>query len=117
MKQNEMILKLENNSIKNEELYDCLMSKNLNVLMETIYKIIERKFCDENIIMALTKISPMLNGYKLVGPYQIGHLAIGALALVNNELALEKFKQIYSELNDNDKFIVDNYIKGMKQTQ
>ena len=110
----EMIEKLKNNSIKNEELWDCLNSKNFNIVGQAIYKIMERRYCDEDIINALTKIVPMLNGYKVIGPYQMGHLAIAALFLVEDKSALEQFNQIYNNLDSNDKFLVDNFIKNMQ---
>ena len=37
-------------------------------------------------------------------------LAISALFLVKNKFALERFNQIYNNLNSNDKFLVDNLI-------
>lgn len=57
----------------------------------------------------------MLKNNKVVGPYQMGHLAISALFLVKNKFALERFNQIYNDLNNNDKFLVDNFIKGMQE--
>ena len=42
-------------------------------------------------------------------------LAISALFLVKNKFALERFNQIYNNLNSNDKFLVDNFIKGMQE--
>jgi hypothetical protein len=111
---NEMIDKLKDDAIKNEELFDCLNSKNFNIVGLSIYKIIDRKFCDKNIIKALTKIAAMLSGYKIAGPYQLGHLAIAALFLVGDKSALEYFNQLYENLNDNDKYLVDNLIKGMQ---
>lgn len=117
MEQNEMIGKIKDDSIINEELYDGLTSRDFNTVGLSLYKIIERKFCDHNIIMALTKISLLLNGYRVAGPYQIGHLAIAALALVNDKSALECYEQIYRNLNENDKFLVDNYVKGMKEVK
>ena len=100
-----MIDKLKDDAIKNEELFDCLNSKNFNIVGLSIYKIIDRKFCDKNIIKALTKIA---------GPYQLGHLAIAALFLVGDKSALEYFNQLSENLNDNDKYLVDNLIKGMQ---
>lgn len=47
---NETMKQLNNDSIKNEELLDCLNSKNFNIVGLTIYKIIDRKYCDEYII-------------------------------------------------------------------
>ena len=107
--------KLKDNSIKNEELYDCLISGYFILVGQAIYKIIERRYCDKYIIKALSKISLILNGYKVMGPYQIGHLAIAALYLVDDRLALKHFEPIYESLNDNDKFLVDNFVKGMNE--
>ena len=111
MVHNEMIEKLKNDSIKNEELSDCLNSKNFNIVGPSIYKIIKRRYCNECIIKQLTEIAPMLSGYKIVGPYQMGHLAIAALFLVKDKSALGCFTQIYNNLNSNDKFLVDNFIE------
>ncbi len=112
---NETIKQLNNDFIKNEELLDCLNSKNFNIVGLTIYKIIDRKYCDEYIIKTLAKIALLLKNNKVVGPYQMGHLAISALFLVENKFALEHFNQIYNNLNSNDKFLVDNFIKGMQE--
>lgn len=110
-----MIEKLNNNSIKNEELWDCLNSKNFNIVGLTIYKIIERKYCDDRILKALTQIAAMLDGYKVAGPYQIGHLAMAALYLIEDESALDRFTQLHNNLNDNDKFLVDSFIERYKE--
>lgn len=107
-----MIEKLKNDSIKDEELSDCLNSKNFNIVGQSIFAIIERRYCDKYIINALTKIAPMLSGYKVIGPYQMGHLATAALFLVKDKSALGYFDQIYNNLNGNDKFLVDNFIKN-----
>lgn len=109
-----MIEKLNNDSIKNEELRDCLNSKNFNIVGLAIYKIMERRYCDDHILKALIKIASMLGGYKVAGPYQIGHLAIAALFLIKDETALNCFTQLYNNLNDNDKFLVDNFVERYK---
>lgn len=93
------------------ELWDCLNSKNFNIVGLAIYKIMERKYCDASIIKALTKIASMTDGYKVAGPYQMGHLAIAALFLIKDESALDCFTQLYNNLDDNDKFLVDNFIE------
>ncbi len=95
-------------------ILDCLNSKSFNIVGQAVYKIMERRYCDENIIKALTKIASMLNGYKVIGPYQMGHLAIATLFLVEDKSALEYFNQIYNNLDDNDKFLIDNFIKNMQ---
>lgn len=112
---NEMVERLKNDSIKNEELFDCLDSKKFNIVGKSIYKVIDRKYCDEQIIKALSQIATQLKGFKVAGPYQLGHLAIAALFLVKNESAIECFKQIYNDLNNNDKFLVDNFIERMQE--
>ena len=116
MLHNEMIEKLKNDSIKNEELLDCLYSKYFNIVGPAVYKIMERRYCDDDIIEALTKIASMLNGYKVIGAYQMGHLAIAALSLVKDKSALEQFNQIYNNLDDDDKYLVDNFIKNMQES-
>lgn len=112
---NEMVERLKNDSIKNEELFDCLDSDQFNIVGRSIYKVIDRKYCDEQIIKALSQIATQLKGFKVAGPYQLGHLAIAALFLIMNESALECFKQIYNNLNNNDKFLVDNFIERMQE--
>lgn len=109
-----MLEKLKNDSIKNDELVDCLNSRNFNIVGQAIYKMIDRRYCDQCAINALTKIATMLSGYKVMGPYQMGHLAIAALFLVENKSALECYKQIYFGLSNNDKFLIDNFIKNMQ---
>lgn len=115
MKNIEIYEKLKNDSIKNEELYSCLISKNFNIVGAAIYRIIERKYCDDCIVKVLTQIALLLSGHKVIGPYQMGHLAIAALFLVEDKSALESFKQIFNNLKDDDKFFVDNFIKGMQE--
>ena len=65
MNYNETIKQLNNDSIKNEELHDCLNSKNFNIVGLTIYKIIDRKYCDEYIIKTLAKIALLLKNNKV----------------------------------------------------
>lgn len=105
--------RLKDDSIKNEELLDCLDSNYFSSMGLAIYKIIDRKYCNEYIIKKLVQIAALLKDYKVAGPYQIGHLAIAALFLVENKSALECFNQIYTDLDSNHKFLVDNFIKGM----
>lgn len=111
MKYSEMVEKLENDSIKNEELADCLNSNKINIIGMSVWTIIKRKYCDESIIKALANIAPLLSGYKAVGPYQIGHLAAAALFLVRDQAALDCFANIYDNLNEIDKFLIDNFIE------
>lgn len=111
MKYSEMVEKLENDSIKNEELADCLNSNKINIIGMSVLTIIKRKYCDESIIKALANIAPLLSGYKAVGPYQIGHLAAAALFLVRDQAALDCFSNIYDNLNEIDKFLIDNFIE------
>lgn len=112
---NTMLLKLKTDTIKNEDFYKCLNSNDLNIILQTIYKIIDRKYCDKLIIEIFTKMAKLLTGYKIAGAYQIGHLAISALYLIQDESSLKSYEGLYSKLNDNDQFLVDSFIKGMKE--
>ncbi|MDR2889391.1 MAG: hypothetical protein LBV33_06070 [Lachnospiraceae bacterium] len=112
MDTNTLLIKLNDDSIQNEELHVCLESKNPSIVGKSILKIIERKYIDDVIVELLTKISLLIGGYKAVGPYEFGHLAIAALFLVNNSSALNSFDIAYSTLKEDDKFLVDNFIKS-----
>ena len=116
MKYNEMVEKLINDSIKNEELIDCLNSNQINIIGMAVLKIIERKYCDEPIVGALKKIASLLSGWKAVGPYQIGHLAAAALFLVRDQAALDCFSRIYDNLKEIDKYLIDNFIEQYEKT-
>ncbi len=117
MTHNEMMEKLRDDSIKNEELADCLNSKIFNIVGMSIFTIMERRYCDKSIRKALAEISPKLSGYKAVGPYQIGHLAIAALFLGNDRSSIECFTHIYKKLNSTDQFLVDNFIEKYNEAQ
>ena len=103
--------KLKSDSINNEELIHCLNSEKHNILGLTILAIIERKYCNEQIIRRLVQLGALLKDHKLFGLYQIGHIAIAALFLVGNEEAQIKYYALCQDLNENDRYIVDNFIK------
>ena len=65
--------KLKDNSIKNEELYDCLISGYFILVGQAIYKIIERRYCDKYIIKALSKIALILNVQSDMAPSLYSH--------------------------------------------
>ncbi|MCL1873962.1 MAG: hypothetical protein FWF85_07590 [Clostridiales bacterium] len=103
--------KLKKDSIENDELIFGLNSEKHNIIGLTILAIIERKYCNEQIIIRLVLIGTLLKDHKLFGLYQIGHMAIAALYLIGDEKAQSKYYELYEELSDDDKYIVDNFIK------
>lgn len=117
MEYNLMVEKLKNDSIKNEELTDCLNSNQINIIGMSVLTIMKRQYCDESIIKALAEIAPLLSGYKAVGPYQVGHLAAAALFLVRDQAALECFSHIYDNLKEIDKFLIDNFIEQYERAR
>lgn len=117
MEYGEMVEKLKNGSIKNEELLDCLNSNKINIIGMSVLTIMERQYCDESIIKALIESASLLSGHKAVGPYQIGHLAAAALFLVRDQAALDCFARIYDNLKEIDKFLINNFIEQYELTR
>lgn len=112
-----MFEKLKDDSIKNEELACALRSKKWNVAGLAVYTVIQRRYCDESIIRELVLLASILDGYKVIGPYQMGHLATAALYLVQAPAALDCFNQRYDCLDEIDKFLVDNFIEQYERAQ
>lgn len=100
------------NTIKNEDLITCLEAKNLRVVAMAIFKIIERNYCNIRIIDRLTQLGELLKDNKFIGPWQFGHVAIATLSLLENEDAKVRFNEVFKKLSDDDKYLVDNFIKS-----
>ncbi|MEE4562744.1 hypothetical protein V2U88_09810 [Paenibacillus polymyxa] len=77
-----------------------------------MFKLIERNYCDYKIVDRLAELGVLLTDSKFIGPWQFGHVAIATLSLLDNKDAQIKFNELFEELNDNDKFLVDNFIKS-----
>ncbi|MCL1852616.1 MAG: hypothetical protein FWF88_06240 [Peptococcaceae bacterium] len=107
--------KLNNDSISNEELILGLNAENHHVIGLTFYKIIDRKYCDEEIISRLVQLSSLLKDRNFYGPYQYSHIAVSALYLTEHEEAISKYHEIFEGMNEDDKFFIDDFIKGMKE--
>lgn len=108
----ELIKKIENNQIKNEDLIVCLESENLRVVAMAIFKIIERNYCDDRIIERLVQLGELTSNNKFMGPWQFGHVALATLALVDNVTANEVYNNIFVNLKENDKFLIENFIQS-----
>ena len=103
--------KMKDNSITNEELILGLNAGKHNVIGRTILAIIERKYCNEQVILKLAQLGSLLQDHLLIGPYQIGHMAIAALYLIDNDEARPKYYDLFNTLNERDKFFVENFIE------
>lgn len=77
-----------------------------------MFKIIERNYCDIRIVDRLTQLGELLKDSKFIEPWQFGHVAVATLSLLENEDAKIRFNEIFKGLSDNDKFLVDNFIKS-----
>ena len=108
----ELTRKIKQNEIPMENIVRYLNKENLGISGVIIFKIINEKYCNEEIIKKLISFSQLLEGYKFIGPWQYGHVAIAALFLLQDDKATEKYIEIYNSLNDDDKFLVDNFIKS-----
>lgn len=108
----ELANEIKTDTIKNEDLIICLEAKNLRVVSMAMFKLIERNYCDLKIVERLSELGKLLTDNKFIGPWQFGHVAIATLSLLNHKAANLKFNEIFEELNEDDKFLVDNFIKS-----
>lgn len=108
----ELVEEIKNDKIKNEDLIICLEAGNLRVVAMAMFKVIERNYCDERIVNRLAELGKLLKENKFVGPWQFGHAAIATLSLLDNDNARNTFNELFSVLNDTDKFLVDNFIRS-----
>lgn len=103
--------KINDNEIALEKLGEYLDKDHLGIAGVVILKLINENYCDEEIITRIASFSNLLGGYKFVGPWQYGHIAIAALYLLQDNRARDKYVEIYESLSDDDKFLVDNFIE------
>ena len=106
----ELSLKIINNEIQTEDLVHYLCKDYLGIAGVVIMRLINEKYCNEEILEKLVSFRHLLNGNKFVGPWKYGHVAIAALYLFQDKRASEKYKEIYNDLSSNDRFLVDNFI-------
>lgn len=107
-----LLKKLTDNTISDDDLLICLQSENFRLVAMSISRLIERNLDDISIIDRLLELSHLLTNNKFVGVWQFGHFAIATLSLLQSDVANAKFSEIYNELHENDKFLVDNFIKA-----
>lgn len=107
-----LVEEIKNDKITNKDLIICLEAENLRVVAMAMFKIIERNYCDRRIINRLIQLGKLLKGNKFVGTWQFGHVAIATLFFLDNDDAKSMFNELFNELNDTDKFLVNNFIKS-----
>lgn len=108
----ELAEEIKTDKIKNEDIIVCLEAKNLRVVAMAMFKLIERNYCDVRIVDRLAELGELLTDSRFIGPWQFGHVAIATLSLLGHEDAKIKFNELFEGLSDNDKFLVDNFIKS-----
>lgn len=108
----ELFEQLKNDEISDNDLILSLQSENFRIVSMAMSRLIERNFYDDTIIKRLEELSQLLANNKFVGPWQFGHFAIATLSLLDDEKYKSKFNDIFNELSENDKFLVDNFIKA-----
>ena len=106
--------KLNSDTIANEELILGLNADNHHIIGLTFFKIIERKYCDEQIRLKLAQLGSLLKDRPFYGPYKYSHIAISTLYLSENDDAIAKYQEILIDMSEDDKYFVDNFIRGMK---
>lgn len=108
----ELAEEIKADTIKNEDLIVCLEAKNLRVVAMAMFKLIERNYCDIGIVERLAELGKLLTVSKFIGPWQFGHVAIATLSLLSHKDAKIKFNELFEGLSEDDKFLVDNFIKS-----
>lgn len=108
----ELFEQLKSNAISDNDLILSLQSENFRIVSMAMSRLIERNFYDDIAIRRLEELSQLLANNKFVGPWQFGHFAIATLALLDDEKYKNKFNKIFNKLSENDKFLVNNFIKA-----
>ena len=108
----ELFEQLKSNAISDNDLILSLQSENFRIVSMAMSRLIERNFYDDIAIRRLEELSQILANNKFVGPWQFGHFAIATLALLDDEKYKNKFNKIFNKLSENDKFLVNNFIKA-----
>lgn len=108
----ELFEQLQNNTISNENLILCTQSENFRIVSMSMSRLIERNLYDDIVINRLLDLSKLLVNNKFIGPWQFGHFAIATLSLLDDKRYKNSFDELYSKLSDNDKFLVNNFIKA-----
>ena len=107
----ELVKQLDNDTIANDDLIICMKDYNYVVIAKAMFKAIERSYCNDEIVDRLAELTNLLKDSKFIGPWQMGHVALATLSLLDNDGATKKFSELSENLSENDKFLVDNFIK------
>lgn len=99
---------LDEDTITNEVLALCMQNHSYRIVVMAMFKAIERNYCDQGIIERLSELSVRLEDHKFIGPWQIGHVALATLALLDNQHANDKFNELHGRLNEQDRFLVQH---------
>lgn len=96
-----------------ESIKKALLSGKLMFQLKAIYKVVDEKMFDDDVIDMLADAGTCLNAksYQVMGTYMLGHFCIAALYEIASEEAINKYKLIYQELSEEDKENVDKLIK------
>ncbi|NOV01565.1 hypothetical protein [Paenibacillus planticolens] len=107
----ELVKQLDNDTIANEDLIICMKDYNYGVIVKAMFKAIERYYCNDEIVNRLAELSNLMKDSKFIGPWQMGHVALATLSILDNDGATKKFSELVENLSENDKFLVENFIK------
>ncbi|SEM77880.1 hypothetical protein [Lihuaxuella thermophila] len=113
MKYLTLIKEIQSDKLRDDELIDCLDIPHNFVLSNAIKKIVKKKLCNQDIVSKLEKISSLTaKENKLMGIYTVGHLAIAALYFLDHPISRDKYKELYINLSEWDKEIIEKLTTG-----
>lgn len=99
------------NSASDEDVVEGVNSKYDCLLVFSLCRLIERDIYSNKILERLKEISKRIKNSKVVGAWQVGHFALAALCLSSSKEYKKTYDDIYSKLNDDDKFLIDFFLE------
>lgn len=107
--------RLLDNSASDDDVVAGINSEYNRLLVEALFRLIERDICSDAILKRLKILSVRLKNDKLMGAWQLGHLAMAALYFSSSKEYKKAYNNIYGNISDDDKFLVDCFIESFKK--
>ncbi|MGO4532718.1 hypothetical protein AB4Z30_26845 [Paenibacillus sp. 2TAF8] len=108
MRKLSLIKDIQENTLSEHQLIECLDIDHNYVLSNAIRKIVELKISNQMVIDKLVIRGKLWgNEHRLMGIYKLGHVALAALSLLDTTESVEKYDLEMVKLNNRDKEIIE----------